>query len=257
MFSNGSKFLCRFTLILHISALLLVASAAGALAQDSIKVAVATNFIMVMDVIADGYEKQTGVKIKRSSSASGILYSQIMNHAPFDLFLSADEKRAALLHRQGLCEEPFTYATGEVVLWSGRSDLKGSATWQEAVLRDDLGRLAIPNPATAPYGEAAVQSLSKQGLLKKVRDRLVFGQNVGQAFQYAKHGSADIAFVARTYTLSEYGREGITWQVPEAEPVIQDGCILSRSAKKESVREFVAYLATAEAKIILSAYGYQ
>jgi molybdate transport system substrate-binding protein len=251
------KHLSKLLVIFLINILLSAGAANNASGREELRVAVATNFIRTMDAVAARYEEQTGIKIRRSSSASGILYAQIMNHAPFDLFLSADEKRPALLHQQGLCGKPFTYAAGEVVLWSGRSDLDMTRGWAETVLSDDIRRIGIPNPATAPYGEATVKTLKKQGLYEKVEPRLVYGQNVGQAFQYAQQGSADIAFAARSYVLSEHGRQGRTWQLPEAEPVIQNGCILTRSLHKESALEFAAYLTTPEAKTILSAYGYK
>lgn len=247
----------RFFLTMLVAILFVAGSAEGATGREELRVAVATNFIRAMDVIADRFEMQTGVEIKRSSSASGILYAQIVNNGPFDLFLSADEKRPALLFQQGLCEEPFTYAIGEVVLWSGRSDLDATETWDKVVLQDDVRRIAVANPSTAPYGEAAVKVLNQSGIQEKVQGRLVYGLNVGQAFQYAGHGAADIAFTARSYALSDLGQRGETWDLPGAPSVIQNGCILNRSAHRKSAREFAAYLKTAEAKNILATFGYR
>ena len=247
--------ICLVTLLVAI--LLFAGSAKGATGRGELRVAVATNFIRAMDVIADHFQKQTGISVKRSSSASGVLYAQIVNNGPYDLFFSADEKRPELLFRQGLCEEPFTYAIGEVVLWSGRSDLDTTKKWDAVVLQDDVRRIAMANPATAPYGEAAVKALNERGIQDKVKGRLVYGLNVGQAFQYAGQGAADIAFTARSYALSDPGRRGETWNLPEAPPVIQNGCILNRSAHRKSAREFAAYLKTAEAKSILATFGYR
>ena len=257
MLASVQKFVICRAIMLFTSMLPVCLPAETAASQKEIKVAVATNFTAAMDVISDRYEKQTGTAIKRSASATGILYAQIINSAPFDLFLAADEKRPALLHQLELCEEPFTYATGEVVLWSTRSDLDETQDWHQTVLRNDVKRIAIPNPETAPYGEAAIQALKKSGLAEMVHNRLVYGQNVGQAFQYARQGSADIAFVARSYALSELGAGGKTWPVPEAMPVIQDGCMLNRTAHRKEAQEFIAYLQTAEARTILAQFGYE
>ena len=251
------KNLSRLFVILLITILLSAGSERAARGQGEIKVAVATNFSTAMDEIADRYEKLTGTAIKRSTSATGILYAQIINSAPFDLFLAADEQRPALLYQHGLCGEPFTYATGNMVLWSGRNDLDEAASWHQTVLRHDIRRIALANPETAPYGAAAVQAMNKRGVEEKVRERLVYGQNVGQAFQYARQGSADIAFVARSYALSELGAGGKTWPVPEAMPVIQDGCMLNRTAHRKEAQEFIAYLQTAEARTILAQFGYE
>jgi len=247
----------RFFVTLLVAILFFAASAKGATGREELRVAVPTNFIRAMDVIADHFQKQTGISVKRSSSASGILYAQIVNNGPYDLFFSADEKRPELLFRQGLCEEPFTYAIGEVVLWSGRMDLDESENWRQVIMRDDIKRVAIANPVAAPYGEAAVKALNERGIQDKVKGRLVYGLNVGQAFLYARQGAADMAFVARSFALSDQGRQGKIWRLPAAGPVVQKGCLLKSSAHKESARQFVAYLKTAEAGTILSAYGYK
>jgi molybdate transport system substrate-binding protein len=257
MLVSVQKFVICRAIMFFTSMLPVCLPAETAASQKEIKVAVATNFTAAMDVISDRYEKQTGIAIKRSASATGILYVQIINSAPFDLFLAADEKRPALLHQLELCEEPFTYATGEVVLWSTRSDLDETQDWHQTVLRNDVKRIAIPNPETAPYGEAAVQALKKSGLAEMVHNRLVYGQNVGQAFQYARQESADLAFVARTYALSELGRQGKSWDLPEAPPVVQNGCILKHNGDRETVLDFVAYLRTNEARKILATFGYE
>lgn len=257
MLASAQKIETDITILLFALMLIFCQPFVSTAGQKEIRAAVATNFTRAMEVISDRYEKQTGTVIKRSMSATGILYAQIINGAPFDLFLAADEKRPNLLYQLGLCEEPFTYAIGKIVLWSSRSDLDETQSWPQIILRDDIRRIATANPETAPYGEAAVQVLKKSDMEEKVQDRLVFGQNVGQAFQYARQGSADLAFVARTYALSELGSQGKTWALPEAPSVIQSGCILKHNGDRENVRDFVAYLRKTEAKNILKTFGYE
>jgi len=225
--------------------------------QKELHVAVATNFIRAMDAIADSFKKKAGINLIRSTGATGMLYSQIVNGAPFDLFLAADEKRPELLYRQGLCEEPFTYAGGQVVLWSNRTDLDETENWQEVVGRNDIIKIAIANPETAPYGTAAVQAMEQAGIKEKADKQLVYGQNVGQAFQYGRQKAADLAFVAQSFALSEQGREGKTWLLPEAPLVIQNGCLLKDSPNRESVKSLIAFFQTPQAKTILAEFGYK
>ncbi|MDX1775256.1 MAG: molybdate ABC transporter substrate-binding protein [Desulfobulbales bacterium] len=246
------------TTILLVLCLLLISAVERAYAgRGEIRVAVATNFIRTMDEFAHGFEKESGIRVKRSSSATGMLYSQIINGAPYDLFLAADAKRPELLHRQGVCDKPFAYADGRVVLWSSRKDLDEAQNWLQVLVRDDIQRIALANPATAPYGEAAMQALAKAGLIEQVDKRLVYGQNVGQAFQYGQQGAADLAFVSRSFALSEQGQKGKTWPLPEAPPVVQKACLLKNSKNKDSVRDLIAYLQTEQAKTILSEFGYE
>lgn len=257
MFTPAYTYFLRAALFLLASGLFLCAVGQAVAGQNEIRAAVATNFIRTMDEFADRYNKKTGTRVKRSSSATGMLYSQIINSAPFDVFLAADEKRPDLLYQQGLCEEPFVYASGKVVLWSNREDLAETENWRQVIVRDDILRIAIANPGTAPYGEAAVKAIQRTGLEQELQKRLVYGQNVAQAFQYAQHGAADLAFVALSFALSEHGKKGKTWLLPEAPPVLQKGCILKSSSQKEPVQDFIAFLQTDQAQNILSEYGYE
>ena len=233
MFLYGLKQYHGLFLILLITLLFIAGSGKEARGQDEIKVAVATNFIPAMDEIAGRYEAETGTRIKCSSSATGILYAQIVNRAPYDLFLAADEKRPELLYQQGLCEEPFIYASGRVVLWSWRADLDETENWRRVTVRDDISRIAMANPETAPYGAATLGAMEKTGLDQKLQRRLVYGQNIGQTFQYGQQRVADLAFVALSLALSEHGRKGKTWDLPEAPPVVQQGCILKAAAAQD------------------------
>ena len=250
------KHLSRFFVMLFLGALLLAGPTTRSQAQDAIKIAVATNFIRTADELAGSFAKESDIVVIRSSGATGLLYSQIVNGAPYDLFLSADETRPELLYRQGLCEEPFTYAGGRVVLWSARTDLDESENWQKVIMRSDISRVAIANPETAPYGRAAFAAIERAGIGGLMKPRLVYGQNVGQAFQYGGQGAADMAFVSLSFALSEQGRRGKTWRLPEAEPVVQKGCLLAGSKNKESVHELLAFFRTGQAKTILSESGY-
>jgi len=253
---NTKNFSGLFVIIL-INVLLFAGSVKGARGQDVIRVAVATNFIRTMEKIAGRYEAETGNRLKLSSGSTGMLYARIINYAPYDIFLAADEKRPEVLHQKGFCEAPFAYATGKVVLWSNRKGLNEKENWRQIIIRDDVSRIAIANPETAPYGEAAIEALRKTGLEQGLKNRLVYGQNVGQAFQYGQQGAVDMAFIAFSLALSEHGMKGETWLLPEALPVVQKGCVLKSAANEESVHDFIAFLQTVQAKTIVSEFGYE
>lgn len=229
----------------------------NALAKEQINVAVAANFVTTFQEIARSFEVKTGVSVEATYASTGQLYAQIMNGAPYDLFLSADEDKPALLHREGRADTPFVYATGRVVLWTIRQDLCSARTWREVMAVPGLKKIAVANPKTAPYGAAATEALKKTGILERVQGRLVFAQNIAQAFQYAATGSVDAGFCALSSSLSEEGRKGCFFSVDEAPPIVQSGCVLKRTKRQKAVGEFIGFLSSPEAGAIKKKYGYR
>jgi len=225
--------------------------------QEELRIAVAANFIRPMDEIAALFEGQSGIRVKCSYSSTGQLYAQIVNGAPFDLFLAADQKRPQILFNQGLAGEPFVYARGQVVLWTARGDLAAIDAWRTVVERDDVRKIAIPNPETAPYGEAAAAIVRATGLWPVLRKRFVYGQNVAQAFQYGQLGVVDAAFTSFSYGMSPDGAKGKCWPLAEAESVVQQGCLLNKAQNPAVARQFVDFLLSDQAKNISAAYGYR
>jgi len=149
-----------------------------------VRVAVASNFIETLKVIAERFERETGHRVIISSGSTGKHYAQIINGAPFDLFFAADRESPALLEVQGyaLPDSRFTYALGKLILWSpqpGYIDAEG-----KLLESDEVERLAIANPKLAPYGRAAQQVLQARGLWEDYQRRLVRGENIGQTFQF-------------------------------------------------------------------------
>jgi molybdate transport system substrate-binding protein len=228
-----------------------------AFAKEKINVAVAANFITAFQEIAQLFEARTGIHAEATFASTGQLYAQIMSGAPYDLFFSADEEKPALLHREGRADTPFVYATGRVVLWTIRKDLCGVRNWREVMAAPGLKKIAVANPKTAPYGAAAIEALKKTGILERVQGRLVFAQNIAQAFQYAATGSVDAGFCALSSSLSEEGRKGCFFSVDEAPPIIQSGCLLKRTTRKNAAGEFVRFLSSPEAIAVKKKYGYR
>ncbi len=231
----------------------------GALHAAEAQVAVAANFAEPIKAIAAVLEKTTGHKLQITVGATGRLYAQIRNGAPFDVLLSADTKAPAQLEADGLAQpgSRFTYASGKLVLWSAdaaRVDAQG------AVLKTGgFRKLAMANPKTAPYGVASMEVIDKLGLTAALSPKLVQGESIGQTYNFAFTGNADIAFVALSQVL-EGGRlkSGSMWVVPQNlyGPIQQDAVLLKRGANNEAAVALMKLLKSPNIKTLIRSYGY-
>lgn len=242
-----------------IAALGLAAMATGALAAQA-TVAVAANFAEPMRAIAEVLRASTGHTVKVSVGSTGRLFAQIRNGAPFDVMLSADQHAPQQLEADGLAVpgSRFTYATGKLVLWStdpGKVDARGEVLRGEA-----FRKLAIANPKTAPYGAAAMATLDKLGLSAGLAPRLVQGESIGQAYNFAVTGNAEIAFVAMSQVL-DGGRlkGGSMWVVPpDLYPAIrQDAVLLERGEGNPAARALMDLLRSERMDALIRSYGYE
>jgi molybdate transport system substrate-binding protein len=212
-------------------------------------VAVAANFFGPLQKLAPMFEQASGNQLVISSGSSGQLYTQIRQGAPFDVFLSADTEKPQLLENEGLAipGSRFTYAVGALVLWSAKPALVDSAG---KVLQAQQYRfVGVANPQTAPYGTAAQQVLTKLGLWDKLnRERkIVIGENITQAWQFAASGNVDLAFVALSQVLGPDGHiTGSSWVVPQSmyDRIDQAAVALARSDQKAAAEAFMSWLRT-------------
>lgn len=226
-------------------------------AQDKISVAVAANFISAFKEIAADFESKSGVKVEATFSSTGNLYSQIKNGAPYDVFLAADEKRPDLLHQEGWTDGTFIYARGQAILWSADPNFCKAPTWQEALKNDRIKKISIANPVTAPYGAAAKSALQKAGLWDALQSKLVNGQDIAQAFQYASTQAVDAGFCALSAAASPQGKNGCYFSIPEAPDIVQAGCVLKKTKNPKSAELLMAYLLGADAAKTKKKYGYR
>jgi molybdate transport system substrate-binding protein len=238
---------------------LFVMAALPATAADrKLTAGVAANFILPFCEIAALFEKETGIKVEPVFTSSGKLYAQIVNGAPYDVFLSADEERPAKLFKDVLAGKPFIYAKGQVVLWSvDRKLCSGARNWAEALRSAGVKKIAIANPETAPYGAASMEALKAVGLAETLKDKFVFPQDIGQAFQFASTGSVDAGFCALSSALSEEGKKGCYLPVGQAPLVVQSACVLSKSPERQSAELFAGFLLTPAAIQVKEKYGYR
>ena len=232
---------------------------AGALHAAETQVAVAANFAEPVRAIAQVLHKTTGHTLKITLGSTGRLYAQIRNGAPFDVLLAADTRAPEQLEADGLAQpgSRFTYATGKLVLWSANA---AKVDGQGAVLKGDgFRKLAIANPKTAPYGAASVEAIDKLGLTAALTPKLVQGESIGQTYNFAVTGNAEIAFVALSQVL-EGGRlkGGSMWVVPQNlyAPIRQDAVLLKTGANNEAAKALMKRLQSSDIKTLIRSYGY-
>jgi len=210
--------------------------------------------------LAATFEKQTGASVKVSFGSSGNFANQIENGAPFDLFFSADLSYPKRLEAAGLTEPGtlFHYADGKIVLWAreSRFDVKrGLSLLVDPVVR----KIAIANPQHAPYGRAAVAALQHEQLYEKVKDKLVFGENISQTAQFVDTGNADVGIVALSLVMAPAMQgKGAYFLIPESEyPTIEQGCIVLKVAKNKSLAiQFLGFVKKPETGALLKKYGF-
>jgi molybdate transport system substrate-binding protein len=237
----------------------LVTLAGGPAARaDEVLVAVAANFLAPIEEIATAFEAESGHSVSISAGSTGQLYAQIVNGAPFDVLLSADAERPALLAEAGLGEPQsvFTYAIGQLALWS-RDPERVDATTLERLGEIEFRWLAIAEPDVAPYGAAAQQTLESLGLWSALQPRLVRGQSIAQTFAMAATGNAEIGFVALSQALT-YEGEASYAIVPRERfaPIRQDAILVRRAAANPAARGLLEFLRGPVAGAIIERYGY-
>jgi molybdate transport system substrate-binding protein len=218
-------------------------------------VAIAANFTDAAKAIAQGFEGATGHRAVLSFGSTGQLFTQITQDAPFQVFLAADDERPKKAIEEGLAvpESRFTYAVGKIVLYSKDAKLVGG----EATLRTGrFEKIAIANPATAPYGAAAVEVLTKLGVYDALKAKIVQGNDIAQTYQFVDTGNAELGFVALSQITGKTG--GSRWIVPAAlyAPIKQDAVLLQKGADNEAAQAFLAYLKKPEARAIIEKCGY-
>ncbi|MBC2729757.1 molybdate ABC transporter substrate-binding protein [Thiobacillus sp.] len=224
-----------------------------------VQVAVAANFTAPMQKIAAEFEKDSGHKAALSFGSTGKFYAQIKNGAPFDVFLAADDETPAKLEKEGVAVggSRFTYAIGQLALWSARPgyvDDKG-----EVLKKGTFAHLAIANPRLAPYGAAAVEALTKMGLLSSVEGRFVQGENIAQAYQFTSTGNAELGFVALSQVYADGKlKNGSAWIVPSSlhSPIRQDAVVLAKGKDNPAAAALVRFLKSDQARAVIKSYGY-
>lgn len=225
---------------------------------DETQIAVAANFAQPAQRVATEFERQTGHKALIATGSTGKFYAQIMNGAPFDVLLSADDETPARLEKEGyaVTGKRFTYAIGKLVLWSTKSAIVDANA--DVLKRGGFNHLSIANPKVAPYGQAALETMKALGVYDSLQSKLVMGENIAQAHQFVATGNAPLGFVALSQVLKDGKIEGSYWLVPEKyySPIRQDAVLLNKGKDNKAASAFLEFLKSKTARDIILSYGY-
>jgi molybdate transport system substrate-binding protein len=240
--------------------MVLLAAFALPAAAEPLTLAVASNFSLPAQELATRFEGRSGIAVRIVAGSTGKLYAQIINGAPFDIFLAADAERPRLLEESGhgVAGSRFTYAIGGLVLWS-RDPALADGDCRAAL--DELGarKLAIANPLTAPYGIAAREFLESINVWDDVQPQLVYGENIAQTLQFAATGNASLGLIASSHALVDtLPQPSCHWPVPASShlPLEQQAILLHRAADNTVAHEFLRFLRDTEARDIIASAGY-
>jgi molybdate transport system substrate-binding protein len=225
-------------------------SLASSQASPNLIVAAAADLAPLESSIAAEMRDSLGIRLRFTLGSSGMLARQIENGAPYDVYLSANERFVADLARRGLVlpASVRVYAEGRLGLWSKDGKIRDLNQLKDYRVR----HIAIPNPAHAPYGAAAKQALTRMGLWKQLEDRIVYAENVRQAFEFASSGNAEAAITAWTLL---HDRGGVLIDASWHDPLRQAGAVVATTKQPEAAQRLLDYLTSAQGKALLTRHG--
>jgi molybdate transport system substrate-binding protein len=246
----------RSSLIGVVIAGFLLSLATGASGAET-QVAVAANFTEPAREIAAGFKAATGHTAVLNFGSSGAFLTQLSHGAPYEVFLSADADRPTKAEKDGLAvpRTRFTYAIGRLVLFSKTPGLVDGGG--KVLAGAGFQKIAIADPAAAPYGVAAIQTLRKLGRYEALKPKIVQGASIAQTYQFVDSGAAEVGFVALSQVINVKG--GSRWVVPTADhaPILQQALLLRTGDRNPAARAFMDYLKTPAAKAVIRRYGYE
>jgi molybdate transport system substrate-binding protein len=250
---NATRQLKRIGFLLLTGLLLTTAAFA-----QGLKVAAAANLQSIIEVLQKDFKQRTGIEIEPIIGSSGKLVAQIKYGAPFDVFLSADMSFPQALYKEGLSTKPpVVYAYGSLIICSNQ-DI-GFENWERILLTTRVKKIAIANPATAPYGLAAQELLQKKGILDNVKNKIVVGESIAQVNTYITTGVVEVGFTTQAL-IKDPGNVKLYWKLidPKAYAPIQQGMVILKHAENNpDAGKFYQYLLSADAKRIFEEYGYR
>ena len=243
------------------AAVLLVASLAPFATAQEITVAAAADLQSAFQEVADRFHKETGKSVKLTFGSSGNFFAQIQNGAPFDLFFSADIDYPKKLETAGLTEPGtlYPYATGKIVLWTTNESKLDLGSGMKVLLDPSIKKIAIANPAHAPYGRAAVAAMQHEKVYDQVAPKFVMGENISQTMTFVVSGSADVGIVALSLALSPALKgKGKYVEIPaDAYPPIEQAAVVLKSSQNSAIaRQFLDFLKTPPMLDLLRTYGF-
>jgi molybdate transport system substrate-binding protein len=228
-------------------------------AGQVVRVAAAANLNSVITVLQNDFNKKTGVAIEVIVGSSGKIVAQIKNGAPFDVFLSADMSYPTALYKDGFsANPPARYALGSLIICSTKN--VGFERWERVLLTPKIKKIAIANPAIAPYGMAAEGLLKRRGITDNIKSKIVYGESVSQVNTYITTGVVDVGFTTLALVKDPANKVPLYWKVidPRSYPALEQGIvILKNGAANLNAEKFYRYILSADAKRIFEQYGYR
>lgn len=224
-----------------------------------IRVAAASDLKFALDSIIAVFQKQHAATIQPIYGSSGKLFEQILNGAPFDIYLSADIRYPEELSEKGhAASKVYPYGVGRLVLWSRKINTEEMGI--QALNDPGVKKIAIANPRHAPYGQRAQEALKHYNLFEKLEKQLVFGENISQTAQFVTTGAADIGIIALSLALSPAMKRYTSsyYLIPETshQPLIQGGVVTNYGSGKNPVNLFFEFLKSETSVAILQQYGF-
>lgn len=239
-----------------VSALLALCLVSGVNAEQA-TVAVAANFAWPMGDLETVFEEDGIHELTVVHGSTGQLFAQIMNGAPYDVFLAADRERPRRLAEAGIGNAPFAYALGRLALWTREPRFIDGLT-VNVLASGDFRRLAIANPGLAPYGVAARETLQTLGLWEPLQAKIVLGENVAQAFTMAETRNAEFGLVALSISVSYPGDAAYVMVPTEYHgPIRQDAILLNRGRDNSASLAFIDFLQGIDARLIIAGAGFE
>ncbi len=248
----------RLNSLLLAMAMLLMATITRTACAEEVSIAVAANFTDATRQLIPLFEQSTGHTTRVSYGSTGKLYAQIEHGAPFEVFLAADTERPRKAEQSGLAVpgSRFVYARGKLAFWSAREDLFSDG---EAFLKSgEFRHIALANPKTAPYGQAAQQVLEQLGVWDDLQSQLVRGDSIAQTFQFTVTGNADAGFVALSQVRAWQQPGGSLWIIPQDyyAPIAQSAVLLKKGTDNPAAQAFIDFLRGDAARDVIASYGY-
>lgn len=245
--------------LIYLAAATWLLAAATCATADSLRVAAAANLQTILtSALIPAFQAQTGVTVVPTFGATKLLATQLEHGAPVDIFIAADTATVDRLAAKGLVDKKTetVYAIGRLVLWS-RADAASHPSRVEDLADPKYAHIAIANPATAPYGQAAIESIAKAGLTAAVQPRLVQAENIAQSLQYARSGNADVCFTALSLVIDDHTDPYV--MVPDSyhAPIAQALAVVSSDPNAPLADRFVTFLKSPQAVTIWKQYGYE
>lgn len=231
----------------------------GKINAQTLSIAAAADLRYAMDDVINAYKKvHTSTDIKVNYGSSGTAFQQITNGASYDIFFSADIMYPNKLKEQGFTiSEPKLYAIGYIVVWSSQIDISQGIN---SLLNKKVSKIAIANPGHAPYGKRAEESMKYYKIHDKVKDKLIFGDNISQAAQFVLTGNADIGIIALSLACSPALRDKGRYIVIDEKshsPLEQAYVVLKQNKPNKEAYIFAEFMASPETRAIFKSYGFK